>query len=110
MRLGMEDNKKLVFGRNAMMLSLALLSVGCFHYRTEFPAGAPATLSESATSWSFLWGLVQSDVHPVCAANAAQEVTVTSNLAFATLTFITLGLVAPAQVEWRCAKPCPGGL
>jgi hypothetical protein len=54
---------------------------------------------------------VQQDVRPDnCAANAVEEVTVSTNFAFDLLTVVSLGTVSPATVEWRCAKPCPGGL
>lgn len=98
----------------ARILAMAVLleATGCYHYRTWFPdQSAPATLPQTATTWSFLWGLVQQDVRPDnCAAGSAQEVTITTNLGFEFLTIVTLGTVAPATVEWRCAKPCPGGL
>ena len=98
--------------RRALALATLLAATGCYHYRAWFPeTAAPATLPQSRTVWSFAWGLVQQDVRPDnCAANATQEVTVSTNLAFDLLTVVSLGIVSPATVEWRCAKPCPGGL
>ena len=94
-------------------LTMALLGTGCFHYRLAVvsPDGQilpPATESETATLWSFAWGLVQPTVRPGrCQGNGAAEVITTTNFGFALLTVVTLGLVAPAQVEWRCAKDRP---
>jgi Bor protein len=98
--------------RPSFFVALLFSLTGCYHYRAAFPDhGAPATLPQTVTTWSFLWGLVQQDVQPDnCAANAVEEVTVSTNFAFDVLTIVTLGTVSPATVTWRCAKPCPGGL
>lgn len=96
-----------------LLLSLLLSASGCFHYRLTpvTPDGEPlppATEPESATVWSFAWGLAQPTVAPAnCEGNGAAEVTTTTNLGYALLTVITLGIVAPAEVEWRCAKDAP---
>ena len=98
--------------KRTLVLSLLLFATGCYHYRAWMPdVAAPATLPESRTLWTLAWGLVQPDVRPDnCAAKALAETTVSTNLGFSLLSVATLGFVAPATVEWRCAKPCPGGL
>jgi Bor protein len=93
--------------------SLLLSLDGCFHYRLapvspDGEALPPATEPQSETVWSFAWGLAQPTVQPAnCMGNGAAEVTTTTNLGFALLTVITIGLVAPAEVEWRCARDAP---
>jgi hypothetical protein len=68
----------------------------------------PATEPQAATLWSFVWGLVQPTLRPsTCQGNGVAEVTSSTNLGFAVLTVVTLGLVAPIEVEWRCAKDSP---
>ena len=88
-------------------------TVGCFHYRLAPVAAdgrvlAPATEPQSETLWSFVWGFVQPSVRPsTCQGNGVAEVTSSTNFGFAALTVVTLGLVAPFEVEWRCAKDSP---
>ncbi len=94
-------------------LALGLVaSVGCYHFRTSPKDSAPATEPQTATVWSYAWGLAQNRVEvdmPSCPTRALQEVTVSSNFGFALLTIVTLGFAAPATVEWRCAKTPPTG-
>jgi hypothetical protein len=96
--------------RSACAALLLLMAAGCFHYRLGpvSPSGEPlqpATEPESVTVWAFAWGLVEPTVSPQrCQGNGVAEVTSSSNLGFALLTVVTLGIVAPAHIEWRCAK------
>ena len=94
----------------ALVLGLLLaLAEGCYHYRVAMTREAtPATEPQSVTSWAFFWGLLQTNVDPTnCRSNALHEITVTTNLGYAALTVISLGIVAPAEVEWRCATDKP---
>lgn len=104
-------------------VALACLLVGCYYYRVDVPdsAAAPATtLYEGEVVWSLAWGLAQEvpDVKCFVPLNPqtpgapadtlhlpVAEVRVSSNFAFTLLTVVTLGFVAPAKVEWKCAKP-----
>lgn len=102
------------FYEAAAACALLLCGSGCFHYRLT-PVSAdgeplpPATEPQSETVWSFAWGLAQPTLNPAnCQGNGASEVTTTTNLGYALLTVVTLGIVAPAEVEWRCAKDAPG--
>jgi hypothetical protein len=85
-------------------------ATGCFHYRLAAvtPDGTalpPATEPQSVTLWSYAWGLVQPNVRPsTCQGNGVAEVTSSTNLGFVALTVVTLGLVSPLEVQWRCAK------
>ncbi len=89
------------------------LSGGCYHYRVgaRGDAGAnPSTYAKTETLHSFLWGLLQDhSLDAVCAAEdeSLSSVRTTTNLGFALVTVITLGIYAPARVEYRCANQVP---
>ena len=95
-------------------LSLLLgLQTGCYHYRVsgeEVPVGSEA---KQSTLWSSLWGTRQQniDTGQTCLNNPTAEVTMSSNFGYALLTVLSLGFVAPIDVEWKCAKdrPSSGG-
>ena len=62
------------------------------------------------TTWSYAWGLVQSkDINPGCDPrfNHLNKVVVKTNLGFAILSTVTLGIVIPQHVEWCCAPYSP---
>ncbi len=95
----------------AAVLCVAIVSA-CYHYRAQppGPAGMGSTDYAGGVVWSFVWGLVQQNPQiDNCQGQALAEVRVTSNFGFALLTVATLGLAAPAKVEWRCAKAQPRG-
>ncbi len=83
----------------------------CYTYRTHAP-GYPGVTDEykenSVVVWNFFWGFVteQPEVDN-CNGQALAEVTVRSNFAFDLLSVVTLGIVAPKTVEWRCARATP---
>jgi hypothetical protein len=91
-------------------LSLLLgLQTGCYHYRVsgeEVPVGSEA---KQATLWSSLWGTQQQNINTgqTCLSNPTAEVTMSSNFGYALLTVLSLGFVAPIDVEWKCAKDSP---
>lgn len=93
-------------------LSLLLgLQTGCYHYRVsgeEVPVGSEA---KQTTLWSSLWGTRQQNIHTgqTCLDNPTAEVTMSSNFGYALLTVLSLGFVAPIDVEWKCAKERPTG-
>ena len=62
------------------------------------------------TTWSYAWGLVQpKDINPGCDPrfNHLNKVVVKTNLGFAIISTLTLGIVIPQQVEWCCAPYSP---
>ncbi|HRO48096.1 hypothetical protein [Agriterribacter sp.] len=62
------------------------------------------------TTWSYAWGLVQpKDINPRCDPrfNHLNKVVVKTNLGFAILSTVTLGIVIPQHVEWCCAPYSP---
>jgi len=99
--------------RLALLLSTVLLT-GCWYHRIEVSSPVTAATDyESATYWSFAWGVWQREPPPLnCKGQGLKEVKVSSNLGFALLTVATLGLVAPERIAWKCAKPTPveGGI
>ena len=112
-RIGWRASRRNQPGRLARVSAKGLLlwlalSSGCYHYRAQAPdiAGAPATEYSGEVVWSLVWGLVQENPRiDNCNNQPLAEVRVTTNFGFALLTVVTLGLAAPAKVEWRCAKP-----
>jgi hypothetical protein len=91
-------------------LLLWLAAAGCFQYRVRPPELAAATEPREVVVWNFAWGLVQQEVRPDnCQGNGTAEVTVSTHAGFQLLALVTLGLVAPATVQWTCAKDPTGG-
>lgn len=92
------------------LLALSLLfQQSCYHYRVTATYPDPATEYHSKTVNNFCWGLVQpKDIRPEeCKrSNGLDEVYVTTNLGYAFLTTVTLGVWCPMKLEWRCSKPC----
>lgn len=99
------------------LLLVFMVSQGCYRY-TMAPTVPPehkehlppATDAETRTLHAFFWGLVEQnlDVNN-CEGNGLAEVTTKTNLGFALVSVLTLGIWVPMQVEWRCAKDEGGG-
>ena len=95
-----------------LILFFFSLQTGCYHYHVTAPKPDPATEYESRTVHSFLWGLIQSDnvEDSDCLSYALDEVHITNNFGYSVVTVVTLGIWAPLDVQWRCAKePSPDG-
>jgi len=100
--------------------SLVLLfttTESCYHYRvtTIEGDGGSSTEYQKRVLWSYCWGLVNKPrdfVVPNCDSTALNEVRYTTNMGYAVLTVVSLGIVCPTKVEWKCHKPCQriGGL
>jgi hypothetical protein len=92
-----------------LMLSGSLQS--CYHYRVLTTKSDPGTEYESKMLWSYAWGLVNNPKDftvPNCPESTGlDEVRVTQNAGSMLLTLITIGIVAPVKVEWKCHKPAP---
>lgn len=89
---------------------LLLLNTSCYHYRIT-GKNVAATEARRATLWSTIWGLRQQNIHTEqqCLGNPIAEVTASTNFGYALLTVVSLGFVAPVEVEWTCAKDQPPG-
>lgn len=102
-------------GRSLLsLLAGCLLCSSCYTYRLATHA-QPATeslVTTRKTAHSLFWGLLnkpqvigtsncdQMDV------NGVSEVIIRTNLGYAVVTVLTLGIYCPVTVEWKCAKPC----
>ena len=103
----------------ALAVACTLPTSGCYTYHV-YQVGGPAGREQGnqpGTEWrhrtlhSFAWGLVRQDL-PVdnCQTTdgrrfGIEDVRVATNLGYAALTAVTLGVWAPLRVSWRCAKP-----
>jgi Bor protein len=102
-------NKRMALVRGAfrvgMMIAL-VFSSGCYHFRVAAPDPRPASPSQYETIHVLFWGLLQPTVSAgnCSISNALDQVTVTNNFGYVFLTFVTLGMWAPMDVEWQCAK------
>lgn len=83
----------------------------CYHYHVATSNFDPSTNYEKKTVCSLFWGLGQRNV---VAQNcdslklkSIDEVKVSTNLGYALITVVTLGIVCPMTIEWKCPKPCP---
>lgn len=75
------------------------------------PQNMPGTEWRSTTLHSFAWGLWRQDL-PVSNCRLAngqrlgiEELRIGRSLPQVLITLLTLGLVAPARVSWRCCRP-----
>lgn len=104
-------------GRVVAVVVLCAVIGGCHQYRAvPYDEASPTAVGGSRgvsadgsdTVWPFLWGLAQDRPQITnCQGQGLAELTVRTNVGFTLLTFVTLGFVAPARVEWYCAKPSP---
>jgi hypothetical protein len=75
------------------------------------PQNMPGTEWKSRTLKSFAWGLWRQDL-PVTNCRLAngqrlgiEEIRIGRTFPQVLITLLTLGLVAPARVSWRCCRP-----
>jgi hypothetical protein len=107
--------KMKIYSANATkFLLVVMLSTGlqsCYHYRVLTTKSDPGTEYETKALWSYCWGLINNPKDftvPNCPdTNGLDEVRVTQNAGSLLLTLLTLGIVAPVKIEWKCHKPCP---
>jgi len=86
-------------------LAIGLLATGCYHYRVAPVSSVPADDGHSATKHAFVWGLLeQQATRPDCQGNGFADVEASTNLGYALLGVVTLGLWMPMEIEWKCAK------
>ncbi|HEX5726387.1 MAG TPA: hypothetical protein VFX98_13020 [Longimicrobiaceae bacterium] len=88
--------------------ALLILLGGCYHYRITAPQPNPETEPRRTVVHNFAWGLLSNPPAYRAAncdnANALDQVRVNNNLGFTLVTVLSLGLWAPVELEWRCAK------
>jgi len=102
--------------RTVLLVTLiALNSSACWTHRVRAPSpvtdAGPDSLA--VTTWSFFWRSNDARPSPECVTETLKEVEVRGNWGFSLIRAGTLGLVAPASFERRCAAPMidppPGG-
>lgn len=99
------------FFRTVKKIFIAVLIVSiisCYHYRVLNTINDPSTEYEKKVLWSYAWGLVNKpkDFHvPNCDSSGVDEVEFSKKFGHSVLTVITLGIVSPVEVRWRCHKP-----
>jgi len=95
--------------RLLLILSIVIVTQSCYHYRVLSTVSDPATEYQHKVMWSYCWGLInkpQFYVVPNCDNSGLDEVRYTTTFGNAFLTIVTLGIVCPVSVEWKCHKPC----
>jgi hypothetical protein len=98
-----------------LVFALCVSVPGCYTARVEVPSPVSPGVTEykGEVLWSKFWGLKQEypDVDN-CRKQGMSEVKISSNLGFALITVLTLGIFSPVRAEWKCAPPTPtsGGL
>lgn len=85
-------------------LVLSLVLSGCAYHRLIVPNPNPQGEMKSAQSSALGLGAVQRRTVADCPTNLLDEVRVRQSLGEALVTVLTLGLFAPARIEYRCAK------
>ena len=96
--------------RLLILVTVIVSTQGCYQYRVLNTNNDPGTEYQQTVMWSYAWGLVNKpkDFHiPNCSTgNAIDEVVYKKKFGHTILTLITLGIVSPIEVKWRCHKPC----
>jgi hypothetical protein len=95
-------------------LGLAAVSsaaaAGCYHQYVAVSRPDPEVRSGSKTVYSYAWGLLHSkDTVAVCPeTNAIDQLEVKANFGQTMLGLLTLGIVVPRRLTWRCSRPREG--
>ena len=97
-------------GKKLLIVLLVSSILGCYHYRVINTNNDPSTEYQKKMMWSYAWGLVNKpqDLHvPNCNnSNAIDEVVYTKKFGHVVLSVVTLGILSPIEVKWKCHKPC----
>lgn len=105
----LHQSKHIVF---ITTMSISLFLSSCYTYRVQTHAQAGSE-EIAVNSSSFFWGLVQSPkagiTTPLCDSldvNGMSVVRVKTNLGYALITVLSLGIWCPMKIYYRCSKPC----
>jgi hypothetical protein len=90
-----------------LVVAVALAASGCWTHRVGVPSPVANAGPDSlpVTTWAFLWRSNEVRPSPECMSETLQEVTVRANWGYSLIRAATLGLVAPASFDRRCAAP-----
>jgi hypothetical protein len=95
------------------LVLLIFIAIGCTTTRvvTKYDCDTVSNNPlNKKTTWSFAWGLVEpKPITPKCDPrfNHMNQVQSKTNLGYALITVVTLGIVMPQRVEWCCAPYSP---
>ena len=101
------------FGVTVLSFLLTCITLSsCYTYRLQTHAQAGTEVTTVNAS-SYLWGILQSPkggiTTPLCDSlevNGVSVVRVRTNLGYALITVVTLGIWCPMKIDYRCSKPC----
>ena len=101
-------------GKNILLVLCILILVtaeSCYHYRIINTHNDPATEYRDTVMRSYFWGLVNKPQNfhvPNCVDTCAalDEVVLSKKFGQSVITVITLGIVSPVEIKWKCHKPC----
>ena len=106
----MKSAKFFRFVLRLLIVLLVLAAINSSSYRVLNTKSDPSTEYQTRILWSYVWGLINkpNEFHvPNCTdSNAIDEVVFSKNFGQSLLTFVTLGIVSPVNVKWKCHKPC----
>ena len=110
------QGKKIFLALSILFVVITIQS--CYHYRVINTHNEPGTEYRDTVMRAYFWGLVNKPQNfhvPNCTDTCAalDEVVFSKNFGQTFLTAITLGIVSPVKVQWKCHKPCQreiGGL
>ena len=91
-------------GKGALIIGLALTTLGCAQHRLVVQRPNPTGESVIVQSTAFAFGTVQRRTVADCNTNLIDEVRVHQNLGQSLVTLLTLGAVMPLRIEYLCAK------
>jgi hypothetical protein len=96
--------------RSSSILLALLLLQGCAYHRLVVKNPNPADQTYHPVSSTALgWGAIEEQkVADKCETSLLSEIRVRTSLAQALVTVLTLGLVQPARVDYRCSKAPTG--
>lgn len=96
--------------RRAAAAAVVAATAACYHQYVAVARPDPEVRSGSKTVYSYAWGLLHSrDTVAVCPeTNAIDQLEVKANFGQTMLGLLTLGIVVPRRVTWRCSRPREG--
>jgi hypothetical protein len=97
-------------GKKLFIVVMVVSFQSCYQYRVLKTNNDPSTEYETKILWSYAWGLANKPkdfhVHNCKDSNALDEVVYKKKFGHSLLTLVTLGIVSPVEVKWKCHKPC----
>ncbi len=91
--------------RIASLLLFVFLVEGCAHYTIQAPEPNPAGQTHTVTLYSYFWGAIEPTHSAIeCdITDALDVVRARDNLAYDFISVITLGVIKPMEMEYKCS-------